>query len=152
LPGFHASVQTVAFSPDGMVLATGDWSGAIRFWDVAAWAELASLDHPLGEDIWAIAFSKDDLFAACGKGGVVIGKVNPGERRCVSPPVPRSGPRLSLRQPQRLSQEMSRCLCLSPDGKLLAWTSAAQGRLHLWDVVNGQAYDFPLLKVGPAAR
>jgi WD40 repeat protein/serine/threonine protein kinase len=152
LTGFHASVQTVAFSPDGRVLATGDWSGAIRFWDVATWAELGSLDHPLGEDIWAIAFAKDDLFAACGKGGVVIGKVNPGERRGVSPPVPRSGPRLSLRQPQRPSQEMSRCLCLSPDGKLLAWTSAAQRLLHLWDVVNGQAYDFPLLKVGPAAR
>jgi WD40 repeat protein/serine/threonine protein kinase len=166
--GFHASVQTVAFSPDGRVLGTGDWSGAIRFWDVATWAELASLDHPLGEDIWAIAFAKDDLFAACGKGGLVIGKVKPGAlgwHAFAAPQVqslPRDRqraakawhtlPRWSLRQPQRPSQEMSRCLSLSPDGKLLAWTSAETGLLHLWDVVNGQAYDFPALKVSTVSR
>jgi WD40 repeat protein len=107
---------------------------------------LASLDHPLGEDIWAIAFAKDDLFAACGKGGLVIGKVKPGAADW------RGGGRLSLRQPQRPSQEMSHCLSLSPDGKLLAWTSAEKGVLHLWDVVNGQPYDFPPLKVSTVAR
>jgi WD40 repeat protein/serine/threonine protein kinase len=147
LAGFRASVQTVAFSPDGEVLATGDWSSDIRFWKVASWEELPALDHPLGEDIWAIAFSsKNDLFAACGKGGLIIGKVNPGSAGI------RSEPRLMLRQVQRPSKETIRSLSFSPDASVLAWVSADDCELHLWDVVNCRAYDFPPLKVKGSPR
>ncbi len=147
LTGFRASVQTVAFSPDGEVLATGDWSSDIRFWEVASWEELAHLDHPLGEEIWAVAFSsKNNLFAACGKGGLIIGGVNPGFVGM------RAGPRLLLRQFQRPCKETIRSLSLSPDGSLVAWVSIANSELHLWDVVNCQAYDFPPLKITESAR
>jgi WD40 repeat protein len=147
LDGFRASVQTVAFSPDGKVLATGDWSSDIRFWEVASWEELPRLDHPLGQDIWAIAFgSKDKLFAACGKGGLVIGKVD------LSSAGRRSGPRLVLRELQRPSKETIGSLSFSPDNSLLAWVSLETSQLHLWDVVHCRAYEFPRLKVKSAIR
>ena len=44
LPGSN-SVLSVAFSPDGKILATGDWDGTVDFWNVVSNGRLRA-DQP----------------------------------------------------------------------------------------------------------
>jgi WD40 repeat protein len=115
LTDFRASVETVDFSPDGRMLATGEWgSGRIRIWDVRTWQELAVLCHEqLGKRIGTVAFSRDSkYFAACGDsegagGGMILWRL--GARG----PVPKSAIPLSTRE--------ASSICFSLDSSLLAW-------------------------------
>src|SRR4051794_18695840 len=63
--GFDAGVETVALSPDGQLLASGDASGAIRVWNVSSRHEVTSFPaHHL--DVWCLAFSPDGRILASG--------------------------------------------------------------------------------------
>ncbi len=44
LVGHEVSPNWVAFSPDGKLLASGDWQGVVKLWSVADAKELASLE------------------------------------------------------------------------------------------------------------
>ena len=57
LRGHEDSVRVVAFSPDGVRLATGSEDGTVRLWDVQSGKELAVLHHESG--VSAVAFSPD---------------------------------------------------------------------------------------------
>ena len=60
-------VQSLAFSPDGRLLAAGrrDWS--VRVWDVAAREEVARLEEHSG-DVFAVTFSPDGTVLAANSG------------------------------------------------------------------------------------
>jgi WD40 repeat protein len=45
LTGHEVQPNCVAFSPDSKFLASGDWQGTVKLWDVAAAKELATLPH-----------------------------------------------------------------------------------------------------------
>jgi WD40 repeat protein/tetratricopeptide (TPR) repeat protein len=46
LRGHRGNIVTVAFSPDGKVLASGSWDKTIKLWDVASHKELRTLQPP----------------------------------------------------------------------------------------------------------
>jgi len=58
LKGHAASVQTLAFSNDNMLLASGSEDGIIKLWDVAKGTELVSFKGH-ANDVTSLAFSQD---------------------------------------------------------------------------------------------
>jgi WD40 repeat protein len=58
-------VHSVAFSPDGKTLASGDLSGEVKLWSVATLQEVGSLDGQGGK-IHCLGFSPDGQTLAAG--------------------------------------------------------------------------------------
>lgn len=63
--GTHSAiVRTVAFSPDGKLIASGDDSGIIKVWDVETMENVILPKH--GEAVTSLAFSPDGKTLASG--------------------------------------------------------------------------------------
>jgi WD40 repeat protein len=45
LAGHSEELESLAFSKDGKYLASGDWQGVIKVWNVATWENVATLDY-----------------------------------------------------------------------------------------------------------
>lgn len=43
LAGHAEELECLAFSADGRYLASGDWQGVVKIWDVERWQEVATL-------------------------------------------------------------------------------------------------------------
>jgi WD40 repeat protein len=116
------NVASLAFSPDGKVLACAKGNGSILLWDVAAGTELPPLPSPDG-GVARIAFSPDGtLLASAGQvnnGAVVrIWKVATGQLLFTS---------------HTPGSWMAWCVAFSPDGKTLA-AGLENGEVRLFDV------------------
>ena len=63
------SVYSIAFSPNGQMLASGDDAGTIRLWDIADPAHPQPVDQPLiggTQAIYSVAFSPNGRTLASG--------------------------------------------------------------------------------------
>jgi eukaryotic-like serine/threonine-protein kinase len=148
LSDFRYEAQAVAFSPDGRWLAVGDWAGDLSVWDVASGRKRAALDHGVGQNVWAVAFSpQGDRLAACGIEGppfyvrrLAVWDVLPGAAG--------AGPRLRRlwRSRWTTGPGFGLGLAFSPDGGLLA--GAGGNRLHLRDVTAGHEQPSPPARLG----
>ncbi len=75
--GFDNFVQSLAFSPDGAMVAAGSRDGTLRLWDVPGQRPIATLPGE-GGPIQRVAFSRDGQFVATGS-AFLEGAEKPGE-------------------------------------------------------------------------
>ncbi|MBF2029334.1 MAG: AAA family ATPase [Oscillatoriales cyanobacterium C42_A2020_001] len=115
------AVWSVAFSPDGTLLAAGDSAGDIHFWRVADHQKVITCK---GHTNWvcAIAFSPDGKTLASGSVGNVVKLWDVATGQC--------------RKTLRGHAEWVIAVAFSPDGRLLA-TSGADRMIKLWNPVTG---------------
>jgi tetratricopeptide (TPR) repeat protein len=130
LHGHPNKVNSVAFSPEGKILASGSRDGTLILWDVA---ERQPLGQPLTahkREVMSLAFSPDGKILASGSGDNTVILWDVAERQ-------------PLGQPLTAHKREVMSLAFSPDGKTLA-SGNRDGSLILWDVAERQRLGRPL--------
>jgi Tol biopolymer transport system component/tRNA A-37 threonylcarbamoyl transferase component Bud32 len=126
-----ATVNSVAFSPDGRTLAVGDQDHSAYLWDLATRRIVATLTAPVGSaSVSSVAFSPGGttLAAGDGDGSTFLWDLATGRLAATlaDPPAASGG-----------SSEGVNAVAFSPDGKLLA-AADADDSTYLWDVATRQ--------------
>ena len=128
LAGRGAKVFTVAFSPDGAIVATGFGDGSTSLWNAATGQLIDTIADPRGKAVNSVAFSPDGKTLATGDGN---GKAYLWDFTSGGHAITLAG---TLADPTGAGIW---ALTFSPDGKMLAvgdyhgstylWTAAAAG-------------------------
>ena len=122
--GRHQDVESMAFSPDSSILATGSVhalleKGELFLWDVATGQQKTNFTKHVG-NVYSLSFSPDGKILAAGSDDTVhLMDVATGE---ISNTFPRKGRNVYS-------------LNFSPDGKILA--TGSDDKVRLWDVATG---------------
>ncbi len=118
-PAVITDAITVAESPDGSLIATGDTEGVVRLWDVRDGRELAVL-RGHGQIVYSLDFSPDGqrLASASRDGTVRLWDVERGQELLVL----------------QGHEDYVHSVSFSPDGTRLV-TSSGDGTVRLWDSV-----------------
>jgi WD40 repeat protein len=132
LTGHTDTVRSVAFSPDGRLLASGSDDNTIKLWEVATGREVRTLSGH-GWDVTSVAFSPDGRLLAsgsCGKAGFFFPCVQ-GEIKLWDV--------ASGREVRTLSGHTNwvTSVAFSPDGRLLA-SGSDDNTIKLWEVATGR--------------
>jgi len=117
-PGHMETVTTVAFSPDGKILASGSADDNILLWDMETSQRIGQLTGH-GSDVTSLAFSPDGNFLASGSADAAIILWDVENRQRID----------------QLKEHTSyvSSVAFSPDGKILA-SGSHDNYIILWDV------------------
>ena len=139
--GTEGEILSVAFSPDGKRLASGDGKNRAKIWDVASGALLFDLGGH-SESVYSVAFSADgtQLLTAGFDKSIRVWDVATGKavRSLTGPPVWQYIKKLSGHGPDR-DEDIFRSIAVSPDGKWAVSGSWGHVRnVKLWDIANAK--------------
>lgn len=124
----EGGINSVAFSPDGKVLASGGWDDTLRLWDVESGKQLRKIDAHKAM-VGRVMFSPNGKILAS-RGGL-DGTVRLWDPTTGAPLNKFEG--LSNINPWRFNHDLA--LAISPDNKILATT--ARGNLVFFDLTSG---------------
>ena len=128
LPAGPSTVNGVAFSPGGKLLASADANGTVRLWNPATRRPVATLHASARHGVNGVAFSPGGRLLASADGDGTVRLWNPATRRPVA----------TLHASGRTSARYGvRAVAFSPGGKLLA-SAGADGTVRLWNPVTGR--------------
>ena len=119
LVGHSDGVRSVAFSPDGKLLASGGSDNSIRIWDMKSHTEKVALKGHL-DSVSSVAFSPDGKLLASGSHDftIRIWDIETGQVRATLG--------------KNLSSDLPYNIAFSPDGKTLAASGSCGG--DLWNI------------------
>ena len=123
LTGHVAPVTSVAFSPDGLTLASGSEDASVTLWDVRTGQSKATFVVGDVLPVQAVAFSPDGLTLASGTTTGRCGCGMSGPARCGRPCAGHT--------------DIVQAVAFSPDGLTLA-SGSTDGTVRLWDARHGQ--------------
>ena len=116
LDGHTDRVPSMSFSPDGTILASASWDGAVKLWDVSTKENIATLEGQRGS-VYSVSFSPDGTILASGNadGTVELWDVVTKENIAAFK-----------------NARTANSVVFSPDGTILA--TGTYGVVELWDV------------------
>ncbi|RKU23002.1 hypothetical protein C6503_03245 [Candidatus Poribacteria bacterium] len=130
LTGHTDIVNSVRFSPDSSVLASGGWDGHIRFWDVAT-GQLQKTITGHEEGVPSIVYSPDGATFMSGSWDNTIRIWGVGADEPL---------KTIIANTTELENQGVTAMSLSPDGQTIASATNEQV-IRLWDVHTGQLKD-----------
>lgn len=117
-----ASIQSVAFSCEANIFASGDINGEVILWEIPEGKQILSCQAHESW-VWSINFSCDGITFACASSDQTISICDIAEGKC-------------LKKLQGHSNGV-RSVAFSPDGQIIA-SSSSDTNIHIWDSSTGE--------------